>query len=59
MKKVLASLLACSVLVAMTGCGSSDSKQEFLNYYKNNIKEVILKFKKYLEEQNKEDITSN
>ena len=28
MKKVLASLLACSMLVAMTGCGSSDSKQE-------------------------------
>ncbi|WP_294295472.1 ABC transporter substrate-binding protein, partial [Pseudobutyrivibrio sp.] len=28
MKKVLASLLACSVLVAMTGCGSSNTKEE-------------------------------
>ena len=38
---------------------SSDSNQEFINNYKNNLKEVIIKFKKYFEEQNKEDITSN
>jgi len=38
---------------------SSDSNQEFIINYKNKIKEVIKKFKKYFEEQNEEEITSN
>ena len=38
---------------------SSDSNQEFINNYKIKIKEVIKKFKKYFEEQNEEEITSN